>query len=180
MKKATMTGEQLISVMPHCPTSKAGQYARLLTEAMFEAEINTPIRQASFLGQLAVESGDLRWFEEFGDGSAYEWRSDLGNIQRGDGKKYKGRGPIQLTGRRNYRAAGAVLGIDLEMRPEQAADPEVGFRVAAWYWSSRKLNDAADKLDHRGVTRAINGGLTHHEQRLDSSYRALEVLISSM
>ena len=59
--------------------------------------------RAGFLAQLAHESGQLRYMEEIASGSAYEGRRDLGNTQPGDGVRFKGRGPIQLTGRSNYR-----------------------------------------------------------------------------
>src|SRR5690606_11129687 len=123
-----------------------------------EAGINTKQRQAMFLAQLGHESGGLRYMEEIASGAAYEGRRDLGNTQPGDGTRYKGRGPIQLTGRANYREAGRALGLDLEGNPQQASSPEVGFRVAAWYWNSRGLNQHADAGNFREVTRRINGG----------------------
>lgn len=171
-----MTPETLHLIMPQCPDGKLDIYARHLTSAIREWEIDTVTRAAAFLGQLAVESGELRWFEEFASGEAYEGREDLGNTQPGDGRRYKGRGPIQLTGRANYRSAGAALGVDLEGSPQLASRPEVGFRVAGWYWSTRDLNVIADRLDYRMVTRAVNGGLTHHRQRRAYYHRALEVL----
>jgi putative chitinase len=70
---------------------------------MREFEVTTPLRQAAFLAQLAHESGQFRFMEEiWGPTPAqrrYEGRRDLGNIQPGDGFRYKGRGPIQITGR---------------------------------------------------------------------------------
>jgi putative chitinase len=100
----------------------------------------------------------------------------LGNTQPGDGKRYKGRGPIQLTGRSNYRAAGAALGLDLEENPVQASTPAAGFRVAAWYWSSRNINEPADRSDFETVTRRINGGLNGYADRTRYYSRALELL----
>ena len=90
-------------------------------------------------------SGQLNLLEEPDSGEQYEGREDLGNEQPGDGPRYKGRGPLLLTGRANYRAAGKALGVDLENNPERAADPDVGFRVAGWLWSSRDLNAVADE-----------------------------------
>jgi predicted chitinase len=143
---------------------------------MQKYEITTPLRRAAFLAQLAHESGELRWMEEIASGEAYEGRKDLGNTERGDGKRYKGRGPIQLTGRHNYRTAGAALGLDLEGKPELAARPDVGCLVAGWFWDTRELNALADARDFVTITRRVNGGLRGQEQRERYYRRALEVL----
>jgi predicted chitinase len=66
------------------------------------------IRQ--FLAQCAHESGGLRWLKELATGDDYEWRSDLGNTQAGDGRKFKGGGVIQLTGRENYTKFADFMG----------------------------------------------------------------------
>jgi len=155
---AGVTVEQLRRIMPNLSAERARQYLPHLNRAMAEANITTPQRKAAFLAQLAHESGELRHFEELASGSAYEGRRDLGNTQPGDGVRYKGRGPIQLTGRANYRAAGRALGIDLEGNPSRAKDPDVAFRIAGWYWNSRNLNTYADAGNFREVTRRINGG----------------------
>jgi putative chitinase len=168
--------EQLRKVMPNLSLTKAQQYLPLLNSAMQEAGINTRLRKAAFLAQLAHESVELRYMEEIASGSAYEGRTDLGNTQKGDGTRYKGRGPIQLTGRANYRTAGKALGLDLENNPTQAATPEVGFRVAGWYWTTRNLNTYADASNFREVTRRINGGYNGQASR-EAYYRtALGVL----
>jgi putative chitinase len=118
-----------------------------------------------FLAQLAHESGQLRYFEEIASGAAYEGRTDLGNIYPGDGVRYKGRGPIQLTGRNNYRAAGNALGVDFENNPTLVATPEWGFKVAVWFWNSRNLNAAADRGDFDYTTYRINGGYNGNSAR---------------
>ncbi len=159
----------LQSTMPQLRVDKATAYLPHLAEAMKISEINTAGRQAAFLAQLAHESGQLRYWEEIASGAAYEGRVDLGNTQPGDGRRFKGRGPIQVTGRANYRAAGAALGIDLEGNPKLAATVEVGFKIAGWYWSKRGLNQLADEdtlESFRKITRRINGGYNGHEDRL--------------
>jgi predicted chitinase/LysM repeat protein len=168
--------QQLRSIMPNLSEARAQQMLPPLNAAMAEAGINTPRRQAAFLAQLAHESGEFRYMEEIASGAAYEGRTDLGNTQPGDGVRFKGRGPIQLTGRSNYRAAGQALGIDLENNPTRAADPDVGFRTAAWFWNSRNLNQYADAKNFDAITYRVNGGYNGKASR-DAYYaRALQVL----
>jgi predicted chitinase len=168
--------DELARIMPGLPRTKRQQYLPLLQAAMTEFEITTYLREAAFLAQLAHESGQLKWFEELASGDAYEGRSDLGNTQKGDGRRYKGRGPIQLTGRANYRKFGKILGLDLEKSPKQAATPEVGFRIAGAFWTDRGLNELADARDFRKITKRINGGYRGWEERLAFYSRALMVL----
>ncbi len=167
---------QLRKIMPNLSAAKAEQYLPHLNKAMAEAGINTPKRQAAFIAQLAHESGEFRYMEEIASGAAYEGRKDLGNTQPGDGKRFKGRGPIQLTGRANYAAAGKALGLDLVNNPTQAATPEVGFRTAAWFWNTRNLNSYADAGNFKEVTRRINGGYNGLADREKYYARALDVL----
>src|SRR5690242_19019623 len=101
--KPLVSVDELRKLMPHLSLERATQYAPLLSTAMTEQDIINKRRRCAFLSQLAHESVELRYMEEIASGSAYEGRSDLGNTHPGDGKKYKGRGPIQLTGRANYR-----------------------------------------------------------------------------
>ena len=109
-------------------------------------------------------------------GLQYEGRADLGNTEPGDGVRYKGRGPLQLTGRANYRAAGKALGVPLEQQPELAARLDVGMRVAAWYWRTRHCNEPTDAGDVGAVTKRINGGTNGLVQRQAYYERALRVL----
>lgn len=120
--------------------------------------LDTALRLAHFMGQCAHESGGFIYMEEIASGQAYEGRRDLGNTQPGDGRRYKGRGPIQLTGRANYRAFGREVGIDFEAHPEIVAYPSIGLMAAVRYWNSRDLNVKADADDLIGITKAINGG----------------------
>ena len=156
--RAAVSPEQLRRIMPGLSAERAEALAPHLNRAMKDAGIDTPQRAAMFLAQLGHESGGLRHFEELASGRAYEGRRDLGNLQPGDGVRFKGRGPIQLTGRANYAAASKALGIDLVNNPELAARPDVGFKVAAWYWSSRGLNQLADQGRFDAITQRINGG----------------------
>lgn len=171
-----MTKEQLMKIMPSLHEDKADLYFEPLQEAMNKYEINTLLREAAFLAQLGHESLDLKYMEEIASGSAYEGRVDLGNINPGDGARYKGRGPIQLTGRANYKRYGDLLGIDLEDNPEQASTPEVGFQIAGLFWSLRKLNTFADQENMKEITHRINGGYNGLDDRLKRYEVAKQVL----
>jgi predicted chitinase len=127
--------------------------------------INTPERKNQFMAQIAHESDGFKTTTEYASGKAYEGRKDLGNVQPGDGTRYKGRGFIQLTGRANYEKFGKQLGIDLVNKPELAADPRVAMELAAAYWNDRGLNALADKGDLKGITKRINGGYNGLQDR---------------
>ncbi|KAG2387476.1 hypothetical protein C9374_001808 [Naegleria lovaniensis] len=170
--------DQLMAVMPKLKRTKAEGYLPYLNRAMSDGSINTCCRMSAFLAQLAHESGDLAWWTEFSSGEQYEGRKDLGNIYPGDGPKYKGRGPIQICGRANYRAAGQAIGVDLENNPTRASDTDVGFKTAAWFWNSRSLNKYADcsQSGFDTITKKINGGYNGKEDRDKKFANAKSVL----
>ena len=122
-------------------------------------QINTHLRIAHFLAQIAHESAGLLTTEEFASGEAYEGRVDLGNTQPGDGKRFKGRGLIQLTGRDNYQRMGNTLGEDFIANPKRCAEPGISLVIACEYWKSRNINAKSDTDDLVAVTRAVNGGI---------------------
>ncbi|MEO8524548.1 MAG: peptidoglycan-binding protein [Caldimonas sp.] len=141
--------------------------------AAFEAYgIDTRLRIAHFLGQTCHESAGFRTTEEFANGDRYEGRADLGNNQPGDGRRYKGRGLLQLTGRANYRDFGKKLGIDLEGDPEQAAEPVLSLKIACEYWKKKKINVACDLDDVVRVTKLVNGGVNGLSERRDYTGKA--------
>jgi len=171
-----VTDDELRQIMPNCAAAKRTGYLPFIQQAMQEFEITSYLREAAFLAQLAHESGELRYMEEIASGSAYEGRKDLGNTQPGDGKRYKGRGPIQLTGRANYTKYGGLLGLDLVNNPTVAATPEVGFRIAGQFWKLNGLNALADQQDFRQITKRINGGYNGLDDRTMYYNRAKKVL----
>ena len=151
--------------------------------AMHAAEINTAKRAAMWAAQLGHESVGLVYMEEIASGAAYEGRRDLGNTQPGDGVRYKGRGPIQLTGRNNYGAfsrwahsKGFVNSpTHFVDNPQEVSQPKWGFLAASYYWTVARpqINGLADRGDLEGVTRAINGGLNGLADRRTRYNRAL-------
>ncbi len=171
--------DQLRRIMPTLPVATATNYLSPLNAAMTYGSITTCARRAAFLAQLAHESAGLYYMEEIASGADYEGRTDLGNTQPGDGRRYKGRGPIQLNGRANYRSAGRALGVDLEGNPTLAATPQWGFKVATWYWTTRNLNSFADQNTQSAfdsITYRINGGYNGKADRDNYWRRARSML----
>ncbi|KNY17037.1 hypothetical protein AKG11_10395 [Shinella sp. SUS2] len=135
-----------------------------------------PHRLVQYLAQLMHESGGFAYDRElWGPTKAqkgYEGRKDLGNIHKGDGSKYRGRGPIQVTGRANYREFSKwAKTIDpgapnFETAPDKINSDPWEALSPIWYWSTRDLNRYADRGDIENVTRTINGGLNGYADRL--------------
>lgn len=168
-----ITDTQLAQIMPRLIPGKRALYLPFLNQALAGKEINTPLRVAAFLGQMAHESGEFRFMEELwgptDQQKKYEPPSTLatrlGNTKKGDGRKYKGRGVIQLTGRANYSKYGTLLTIDLIGNPDLASQPEYAFKIAALYWDLKGLNALADVEDFVAITKKINGGLNGLDDR---------------
>jgi putative chitinase len=121
--------------------------------------INTPNRQQHFLAQLAHESDHFQTTREYASGRAYEGRKDLGNTQKGDGERFRGRGLIQLTGRANYTKAAQALEQPFVESPDLVEKFPAAAVVSGWFWETHGLNQLADKDDVTLVTRRVNGGL---------------------
>ena len=163
-----MTVDKMQGIFLHSPEARINKFYSALVTKMAENNINTPLRMAHFLAQVGHESGDLLYTEEIASGEAYEGRPDLGNTQPGDGKRFKGRGLIQLTGRSNYKAYGDARGKDYTVNNNWtliAVDPNLAVDVAGWYWNDNDINQLADKDSINEVTYAINGGYNGLDDR---------------
>lgn len=155
-------------------------------------EVNTPERIAYFLSQLIHESIAFKALRENDTGASYEGRKDLGNIYKGDGVKFKGRGYIQVTGRSNYGVVSKFIFGDnrLLTNPDLLATPQFGMLSAFWYWESRELNKYADypvgyliKTKKYGfvypffwLTVRINGGINGLQDRINNYNRIATIL----
>lgn len=164
-----MTPDQLSAALG-CPLVRAEKWIDPMNAAMERFEINTPARQAAFIAQIGHESGKLVYVREMWGPTSwqvkYEGRADLGNTQPGDGRRFMGRGLIQITGRANYHSCGAALGEDLESHPELLEQPIYAAMSAGWFWKSHGLNVLADAGKFELLTKHINGGLTGEPDRL--------------
>lgn len=134
---------------------------------------------AAFSAQIGHESLDLSTFEEFASGEAYEGRcKQLGNCYPGDGTKYKGRGAIQVTGRKNYELVSAYLEKDFITTPDLLTMPSYGFQASVWFWLSNGLNQycTGNLQDFIKLTKKINGGVNGLEDRITKWNRAKNAL----
>lgn len=169
-----ITADQVKKIMPNAGT-KAGTYVPVINKWSSHFGIDTPLRMAHWLAQVAHESGELRYTKELASGKAYEGRADLGNTQKGDGVRYKGRGLIQITGRANYQRYADYCGYDVVAKPELLEHLPGAVKSAMWYWQTRGLNTWADKDDVLTVTKRINGGTKGLESRKAYLARAKRV-----
>jgi putative chitinase len=173
----------------------AEKYLDAINAAMEWAEINTPKRQAAFLATIAVESGSLRAVEE---GLHYRSADRLAKIfprvfptpesatscvanpaalSQKLYNGFHGRGLIQLTWERNYKACGDALGIDLVSNPDELLDPSIAAMSAAWFWKQNNCNAPADQGDMDRVTRIVNGpAKLHLQERIAFYVKALAAL----
>lgn len=184
-----MTAETLSQAMGGAVS--LDRYAALLpafVNAMRAANCTTVERAAMWCAQIGHESAGLLYMEEIASGDAYDTRTDLGNTPEvdGDGRLYKGSGPIQLTGRANFRAFSqwchAQGWVDsptyFEDNPALVrTDPHWGFLAATWYWTVARpqLNALADARDVVAATKAINGGTNGLPDRHLRYKRCLEL-----
>jgi putative chitinase len=182
-----------------------GKWLEPLQETFEKYQINTPKRQACFIGQCMHESGGFKFLKENLNYSAkalmntwpsrfpdmdtaekYERQPEkiankvysgrMGNTEDGDGAKYIGRGLIQLTGKDNYKAFGEAIGEDLIANPQLVEEPRYAALSAGWFWNKRGLNALADIMDITTLTVRINGGRIGIDDRIAKINKALDVL----
>lgn len=179
-----ITSTQIKAVLPQCLDPSI--WADALNVAASQFDFDTPARMAAFLAQVGHESVQLNrrrenlsysmrglmntWPRRFPTEESttgyvrnperlanYVYGGRLGNTEPGDGWKYRGGGLIQLTGRGNYRDAGAALGVPLEDAPQKIELPIVAARSAGWFWQSHGCNELADAGEFEKITETING-----------------------
>lgn len=173
----------LLQAAVGCTAERADRFAAHLDAACEHYSINTHARLSAFLAQIGHESGSFTWVREVATGDAYEGRKNLGNVQPGDGPRYKGRGLIQCTGRANYRAMANELrrfgAPDFEAEPEAMEQPQWAAWSAAAWWGTHGCNELADVGTFEALTKRINGGtngLEDREQRHARAQIALGIL----
>ena len=182
-----------------------GKWFEPLQETFEKYQINTPKRQACFIGQCMHESGGFKflrenlnysakalmntWPSRFPDIDTAEkferqpekiankvYSGRMGNTEDGDGAKYIGRGLIQLTGKDNYKAFGEAIGEDLVANPQLVEEPRYAALSAGWFWNRKQLNLLADSMDIDTMTKRINGGNIGIQDRIAKINKALDIL----
>ncbi len=185
-----MKAGEMKLIVENATLDRINKFLPWLNQYMAAYQINTIARSACFLANLAHESGSFRYVREIASGKAYEGRKDLGNTQKGDGVKFRGRGLIQVTGRANYLACSLALFNDSRLiaTPELLEQPQYAVESACWFWKTRSLNQLSDRVDpalpllgdnlkaFKAVVRRINGGTNGLEERIEFFQRAVFVM----
>ena len=183
-----LTDDQLKRIYPNSTKANRDKYLPWINRFAVTYDVDTYERLCAFLAQIGHESGQLRYVEEIASGAAYDTGKkaiSLGNTPEadGDGQKYKGRGLIQVTGRKNYDlfnkwVTGTPMGVDFVEEPELLKEPEYAVLSAFWYWDSNNLNRYATlkEEDFRKLTKSINGGYNGYADRVNIWNRAKDVL----
>lgn len=144
----------------------------LVEAALDRRQVYTPFSGVAAIATIAVETGGFITITERGGPTylahMYENRKDLGNVNPGDGAKFRGRGFIQITGRANYAHFGSEIGKDLENNPGLALDPAVAADILALYFHERHIPVYADQQNWEMVRRRVNGGLTGWPHFIDA------------
>lgn len=95
----------------------------------------------------------------------YANRNGNGPPESGDGWRFRGNGPTQLTGRANHEAFAAAMGMTIDEAVDWIATIEGGVMSAAWFWEENDVNRLADTPGVADETKRINGGTIGIEDR---------------
>jgi putative chitinase len=131
-----------------------------------------------FMAQIAHESGGLKWLKELDSGEDYEGRTDLGNTQKGDGRRFKGAGAIQLTGRSNYQSFSNHIKDCRVMEGCDYVSETYPMTSAGYWWFLNNMNAVCDRPDVNVemVTRRVNGGTNGLDDRIYYYEKACNVI----
>jgi predicted chitinase len=156
-------------------------YIAGLNQTLEVFNISTPNRVAHFLAQCCHESGRFRWFAELASGDAYEHRKDIGNNQPGDGRKYKGAGAIQITGRYWYQRFSDFTGDKRIMEGVDYVSKRYPFDSSGFWWTANKMNERCDSGNSCAqISAVVNGknpatGLAERERFFAAANNALRL-----
>lgn len=146
-------------------TPKINETSAPLYGVFQQRGIVTGLQICAFIAQTCYETSGFTYYAEIASGVDYEGRVNLGNVQAGDGVRYKGRGLIMITGRANYANYGNFLHLNLIDDPDQAETPPVASEIAGLFWEKEGLNKLASQDNLYEITHRINGGQNGAAQR---------------
>ena len=164
----------LLKAMPGLDPQRAEELINGANDCLRRCNCTTVERAAMLLAQVGEESASLRFPTELASGAEYEGRRDLGNTQPGDGRRFKGRGFIQVTGRANYGDLSkwahenglCAMPTHFVDHPDDLASDTHVWTGVVWYRTvARDMNPLADHRDINGATEAINGALRGLDDR---------------
>lgn len=174
-----ITSELLKSLFPSTPSRLRDRFIEPLNKFCPAYGIDNYLRIAAFLACGGVETDFLKTLSEYASGADYEGRADLGNTQTGDGRKYKGRGFFQTTGRFNYgrlnKTIGAKYGIDFLAQPDALTDINIAVESACIFWKENNLAKYADAGDFKNFNSVVNCG---HASRQPNQWAKRNLLYS--
>ncbi|BAU40039.1 putative chitinase [Ralstonia phage RSP15] len=201
-----VTQEQLTKMFG-LNAANAQAWADAFNPVLEKYNINTPLRISHFMAQVGHESGGLTIFEENLNYSAdgllrvfpkyfngpqatqyarrpekianrvYANRMGNGSEESGDGWKYRGRGPIQITGKDNYKNLTSATGVDFVTNPDDLKIPANGALASGWFWNSKSLNTIADANDILSITKRVNGGTNGLDDRTARFNKAKTIFV---
>lgn len=172
----TLTKSDIVAIMPTA-AFRCERFLPYLNRFQDEFHVgDNSLVLAHYLAQIAHESCEMRYTCEIASGEKYEFRSDLGNTRPGDGKRFKGRGLIQLTGRKNYTDYKAYCGYDVVSNPKLLEQPFGAVRSSMWAFVRLGCVRYAEADDVRAVTRRVNGGYNGLDSRMAYLKKAKRVL----
>lgn len=174
-----ITKEQLGSMLPNATQANLERFIVPLIDAMDKYGITSPLRICAFMAQVSVETGGLNYMHELWgptpEQTLYErdfghaWpptpedrRNEsawsLGNSEVGDGRKFRGHGIFQITGRANHQYVSKELGVDFVSNPELLEGPVYACASAGHFWMTHDINRFADIPDFDGCCDMVNRG----------------------
>lgn len=169
------TPKRVASFIAQCGHESAGW--RYFSENLNYSEKALNAVFSKYFSKAGRDAGEYARQPEKIANIVYASRMGNGDTESGDGWKFRGRGPIQLTGHNNYSSFSDDMGVDVTTNPDIVSeDKKISLMSAIWFWNKNGLNKYADSGDIKTMTRRINGGYIGLEDRIEHYNHALKLL----
>lgn len=181
-----ITPKLLAKIFPGTTAAKRDRFIDALNRYLPLYGINTDKRVNAFLATGGIETDYLKTTVEYASGADYEGRKSLGNTVPGDGKRFRGRGFFQTTGRYNYgrvnQRLGGKLGINFLVNPARLAEIDVAVESACIFWQENNLNKYADRNEFKQLSAVVNCGnpraTPNHWSKRKRLYEVCQMFVS--